>query len=213
MLGDFFSLQTMENEVKHSIDKFYYTILAPKIIIPNCDFTFSLSIHNTNSELDEDVVVRISIEDEYDENGFKIHRDIKMRPYETIVDSIPVGEISRDTDCILCIKGISGITIEPSLSIQPYSNSLSKPSLLERIFGWFEVNSLQKIARNLSASDLAFKLYHPWRTHVILIQTDKWVYKPNDCIKFRVFVLDKKLKPAQFDQNELTICLTVSKPF
>lgn len=48
------------------------------------------------------------------------------------------------------------------------------------------------------------------QTHTILIQTDKAIYKPNDCIKYRVLVLNSELKAAPIDQNELAITFTVS---
>lgn len=48
------------------------------------------------------------------------------------------------------------------------------------------------------------------QTHTILIQTDKAIYKPNDCIKYRVLVLDSELKAAPIDQNELSISVAVS---
>lgn len=48
------------------------------------------------------------------------------------------------------------------------------------------------------------------QTHTILIQTDRAIYKPNDCIKYRVLVLNSELKAAPIDQNELSISFTVS---
>lgn len=46
--------------------------------------------------------------------------------------------------------------------------------------------------------------------HIILIQTDKGIYKPNDCIKYRVLVLDSKLKAAAINSGELSIQISVS---
>lgn len=48
------------------------------------------------------------------------------------------------------------------------------------------------------------------QTHSILIQTDKAIYKPMDCIKFRVLVLDSELKAAAIEKNELKIGFAVS---
>lgn len=48
------------------------------------------------------------------------------------------------------------------------------------------------------------------RNNIILIQTDRGIYKPNDCIKFRIFVLDSHLKAATIDKNELSISFSVS---
>lgn len=48
------------------------------------------------------------------------------------------------------------------------------------------------------------------QAYTILIQTDKAIYKPNDCIKYRVLVLNSELKAAPIDQNELSISFAVS---
>lgn len=47
--------------------------------------------------------------------------------------------------------------------------------------------------------------------HSILIQTDKAIYKANDCIKFRVFVLDSELRAANINDGDLNIRFTVSE--
>lgn len=47
------------------------------------------------------------------------------------------------------------------------------------------------------------------QTHTIFIQTDKAIYKPNDCIKYRVLVLDSELKAAAINNNELSIQIMV----
>lgn len=131
-----------------------------------------MTIHDVNSELDDTVVIRVSIEDEHNENGYKIHRDVTMKPNATVVASIALGELSYETDYKLCVKGISGIELDD-----------------ETI------------------------LYHLNRTHLILVQTDKSTYKPNDCVKFRVLILDSELKPASFDQRKLIITFAVSNKF
>ena len=46
--------------------------------------------------------------------------------------------------------------------------------------------------------------------HTIFIQTDKAIYKPNDCIKYRVLVLNAELKAAPINNNELSIEIVVS---
>lgn len=51
------------------------------------------------------------------------------------------------------------------------------------------------------------------QTHSILIQTDKAIYKPNDCVKFRIFVLDSELKAAKTNDDELNISFTVRVSF
>lgn len=49
------------------------------------------------------------------------------------------------------------------------------------------------------------------RTYVLLIQTDKAIYRAGDTVKFRVIVLDSLLKPADIHFNEqLDIFVSVS---
>lgn len=157
---------------EQSSEKFYYTIVAPKGLRSNTNFTLNLTIHDAKCEIDEPVVVRVSIEDEESSDGFSVHRDVTMKSNVTEFISIPVGDLSLDSDYKLVVKGISGVTLdrEASLDLQT-------------------------------------------QTHSILIQTDKAIYKPNDCVKFRVLVLDSELKAAPIDQNELSIAFNVSIMF
>ncbi|XP_031622614.1 CD109 antigen-like, partial [Contarinia nasturtii] len=157
-------MQTDANDAERCAEKFFYTIIAPKKIRGNSNYTFNLSIHDAKCEFDEPVVVRVSIEDENDENGYKIHRDVTMQPNTTEFVSIPIGDLSPEADYKLVVKGITGVTLEREVELD-----------------------LQT------------------QTHTILIQTDKAIYKPNDCIKFRVLVLNSELKAATIDQNELII--------
>lgn len=159
----------MEREEDETLQLFYYTIVTPKNIRPNTDFTFNLTVHDVKCEFKEEVVVRVSIEDEKDEAGTKIHRDITMRPNVTEVVSIPVGDVPIDKDYKLKVKGISGLFIEREVKL----------GLLTK-------------------------------NQAILIQTDKAIYKPKDCIKFRILVLDPELRPAEINKNELSIGFTVS---
>lgn len=147
----------------------FYSIVAPKDIRPNSDFTFILTIHDDKRESKEDVVVRVSIEDKNFEAGTKIHPDIIMRLNITEVVSIPVGNVPIDRDYKLKVKGILGIIGEREVRL-----------------------------------DLLTK------NHAILVQTDKAIYKPKDCIKFRILVLDPELRPAEINNNELSIGFTVS---
>lgn len=48
------------------------------------------------------------------------------------------------------------------------------------------------------------------KTHAILIQTDKALYKPSDCMKFRVLALNSEMKAAAINKNELSITISVS---
>lgn len=156
-------------EFERNPEKFYYTIMAPNSFRANTDFTLNFTIHDAKCEFGEPVVVRVSIEDEDNEDGFKIERDVTMKPNVTEVVTIPIGDISVENNYKLAVKGISGVTLEREASLD-----------------------LQT------------------QTHTILMQTDKAIYKPNDCIKFRVLVLNSELKAAAINNNELSICFTVS---
>lgn len=163
-------VECIENEITpHTEEKFYYTILAPKCFRPNSDFIFNFTIHDANCECNEAIIVRVSIQDEDDDNGFEIHQDVTMKPNATESVKIPVGNISLDSNYKLVVKGMAGITLEREASLD-----------------------LQT------------------QTHTILIQTDKAIYKPKDCIKFRVLVLDSELKAAAVNINELNIQIAVS---
>lgn len=48
------------------------------------------------------------------------------------------------------------------------------------------------------------------KVNAIFIETDKMVYKPNDCIKFQILVLDSNLKVAPSNQNKLSVFVSVS---
>lgn len=150
-------------------EKFYYTILAPKSFRPNSDFAFNLTIHDATCEFDEPIVIRVSIQDEDNDDGFEIHQDVTMTPNATELIKIPIGDISTNNNYKLVVKGIAGITLEREASL-----------------------------------DLQMQ------THSILIQTDKAIYKPKDCIRFRVLVLNSELKAATINNNELNIQIAVS---
>lgn len=149
-------------------EKFYYTILAPKSFRPNSDFAINLTVHDATCEFDEPIVVRASIQDEDNDDGFEIHQDVTMKPNASELVKIPIGDISLSNNYKLVVKGISGITLEREASLE-----------------------LQT------------------QTHSILIQTDKAIYKPKDCIRFRVLVLNSELKAAPINNNELNIQIAV----
>lgn len=158
-----------DKDANGTVDKFYYTILAPKTFRANTDFTLNITIHDENGAINGPVVVRASIEDTNSQAEFKVHKDVTLKPNATEVVSIPIGKVPTDGNYKLIVKGISGIELE-------------KESTLE----------LQT------------------KTYIILIQTDKAVYKPCDCIKFRVLALDSELKAAAVNKNELNISFFVS---
>lgn len=166
-----FGLSNMISDSSNSkpAEKFYYTIQAPQSFRPNSDFIFSLTIHDADCEFQEPVIVRTTIQDEKNDDGFKIERDVTMKPNATEVVTIPIGDVSLDTKYKLTVKGVSGITLEHT-------------------------------------ADLDIQT----QTHTIFIQTDKAIYKPNDCIKYRVLVLDTELKAAAINNNELSVQITVS---
>lgn len=108
---------------KLAAKKCYYTIVAPKIVKPNSDFAVNLTIHsastlNLTSESEDATVVRVSIEDEDVYNGFKIHRDITMKPNETEVVTIPVDNLLLDRNYMLIVRGLSGISMEHQSSLE-----------------------------------------------------------------------------------------------
>lgn len=164
----------MENPTQNT-SSFYYTIVAPENIRSNTDFTLNLTIHDAKCEFKEAIIARVSIEDEHEKAGCKykntINRDVTMKPNDTVIATIPLGDLSIHSKYKLVVIGISGITMEHEAKL--YLNTLN---------------------------------------HVILIQTDKAIYKPKDCIKYRVLVLDSELKAAAINNKELSICFTVS-PF
>lgn len=49
------------------------------------------------------------------------------------------------------------------------------------------------------------------KIHAILIQTDKAIYKPCDCVKFRVLVLDEQLKASVLRWDKLNIVVSVGE--
>lgn len=67
------------------------------------------------------------------------------------------------------------------------------------------------VVKGIAGTDMAHEadLHLQTQRHIILIQTDRAIYKPNDCIKFRVLVLDWELKPAPIKNDELNIDITV----
>lgn len=164
-----------EKDGNGNAEKFYYTILAPKIFRANTDFTLNVTIHDEKNEINEAIVVRAtiesvkSIEDSNSQAEFKVHRDITLKSNVTELVSIPIGNVPTDGNYKLIVKGISGIELECE-----------------------------------SALELQLK------THIIFVQTDKGVYKPSDCIRFRVLALDSELKAAAVNKNELKISVTVS---
>lgn len=99
-------------------EKFYYTIVAPKSVRQNSDFTFNLTVHDATCEFIDETVVRISIEDEDDYSGFKVHRDITMKPSETEVITIPIGDISLERNYKLAVQSVSGIPIKHEASLE-----------------------------------------------------------------------------------------------
>lgn len=150
-------------------ENFFYSIVAPKTIQGNTDYTISLTIHD--GDIKEPVVFRISIEDEDNgENGLKIFRDVTLTANTTEFVTIPIGDLSLDSKYKLTVKGISGIALEKICSLESQT-----------------------------------------RSNLILIQTDKAIYKPNDCIKFRIIVLDEELKATQIEKKELNISINVSQ--
>lgn len=115
--------ESLANKVKKQC---YFTILAPNSIRANTDFVISLTIHEITSELNEAVVVRVGVEDEDDEEGMIIHRDVTLKLNVTESITIPIGDISLDRNYKFVAKGISGVTLdkEAHLNIQTKTKSI-----------------------------------------------------------------------------------------
>lgn len=164
-------MNTIDRDIKWNFlsntEKFFYTILAPKTIQPNADYTLSLTIHN--GDVEEPVVLQVSIEDEDNVDGFNICRDVTMKANATEVVSIPIGDLPLGCKYKLVVRGLSGVVLEKTCSLEIQTQA-----------------------------------------YTILIQTDKAIYKPNDCIKFRIIVLNSELKAAPINKNELSISFNVS---
>lgn len=111
-------VQNDPNEAERCGENFYYTIMAPKSVRGNSNFTFNLTIHDAKCEFDVPIVVRAAIEDEDDENGYRIHRDVTMKPNTTEIISIPVGDLSFDNNYKFVVKGISGVTLEREVGLE-----------------------------------------------------------------------------------------------
>lgn len=67
------------------------------------------------------------------------------------------------------------------------------------------------VVKGIAGTNMAHEadLHLQTKRHIIFIQTDRAIYKPNDCIKFRVLVLDWELKPAPIKNDELNIDIIV----
>lgn len=68
------------------------------------------------------------------------------------------------------------------------------------------------VVKGVSGIDMEHEenLHLQTENHILFIQTDKAIYKPNDCIRFRVLVLNLELKAAPIEKNELKINIIVS---
>lgn len=77
-----------------------------------------------------------------------------------------------------------------------------------------DVDRYQKF-KLLVTSEKGLKFKHEARlsiqskSYAILIQTDKAIYKPNDCIRFRVLVLDAQLRPSVLKTDKLNVYIAV----
>lgn len=163
-------VDVMETDVKELAKELnYYTIVAPKIFRSNSDYELNLTLHNSENQINEPVIVSVAIEDDQDENLYRIQRDVTLKMNVTQSIRIPIRNIDADRQYKLVVNGVSGLKIarEASLNLQT-------------------------------------------KIHSVMIQTDKAIYKPNDCVKFRVLVLDKDLRSAPINNGELSIQVIVS---
>lgn len=101
-------------------EKFYYTIVAPKSFRPNSDFSVKLTLFNGSIEWasPEPIVVSVVIEDDQDENLFRIERTAAMQLNVTECITIPVGnDVRCDAGYKLVVKGTQGASFEHEASL------------------------------------------------------------------------------------------------
>lgn len=67
------------------------------------------------------------------------------------------------------------------------------------------------VVKGMSGTNMEHQaeLHLQTQRHMIFIQTDKASYKPNDCVKLRVLVMDLELRAALIEKNELKIDIFV----
>lgn len=104
-------------------EKFFYTIAAPKSFRPNTDFNVKVTLFKGNVEWSnpEPIVVSVVIEDDRDENPFRVERTATLKLNATENIALPIsGDVSFDATYRLMVKAIQGahFTYEASLDVQ-----------------------------------------------------------------------------------------------
>lgn len=95
-------------------------------------------------------------------------------------------------------------------------NVIVKPNTTELLtipIGDLELERVYKlVAKGLSGINFEHeaKLNIQSKKVAILIQTDKAIYKPSDCVRFRVLVLDSELRPASINDGDMQVFIVVS---
>lgn len=129
-----------------------------------------------------------------------------LRPYSDYQASITLHDDVEPTNVNLCIQGpnyknekqilvTSNRTSLISLHVNELDVSLHYKFVVKILSG---INLWEESDLNVQSKNVS-----------IFIQTDKSVYKPGDTIKFRVLVLDDKLRPVSLPPNSpLNIYLT-----
>lgn len=158
-----------DEEIAAKVDEnFYYTIVAPKSFRPNSDFSVKLTLFKGTVEWKnpEPIIVSVAIEDDQDENLFRIERTATMQMNVTECIMIPVGNNVRfDAGYKLVVKGMQGANFvhEASLDVQTKKVSILiqtdkgiyKPGDTVR----FRVFVLNENLRPAAIAENQFKLY------------------------------------------------------
>lgn len=109
-------------------ENFYYTIVAPKSFRPNSEFCVKLTLLKGTVEWanPEPIVVSVAIEDDQDENLFRIERTATMQLNATECITIPVGNNVRfDAGYKLVVKGTQGAIFEHEASLDVQTKKVS----------------------------------------------------------------------------------------
>lgn len=103
------------------IEDFYYTILASKNFRSNSDYVVQLTLLKGNADSrSEPIEVSVVIEDEQDENDFRVEKVVELELNQTKSVALPIGNISSENCYKLIVEGLKGIQLkcEASLDVQ-----------------------------------------------------------------------------------------------
>lgn len=118
-----------DGEIEAKADeKFYYTIVAPKSFRPNSDFSVKMTLFKGTVEWEnpEAFIVSVAIEDDQNENLFKIERTATMQLNVTECLTISVGnDVRFDAGYKLVVKGTQGAIFEHEARLDVQTKKVS----------------------------------------------------------------------------------------